>query len=101
MKYGMTDSEILTLLKFVVEPLKRQGARVWLFGSRATGRSRPFSDVDLLYEFEPQKVLPVGFIAQIKDAIEESNLPFKADLVQRSDLAESYRLSAESEKIEI
>ena len=26
------------------------GARVWVFGSRAAGRARPFSDVDLLLQ---------------------------------------------------
>lgn len=61
------------------------GARVAVFGSRATGRARPFSDLDLLL-IEPG-VLSWSQRADLRDAFESSALPFKVDLVEADTLA--------------
>ena len=48
------------------------GAEVWVFGSRATGHARPFSDLDLLV------TKPVSLtwlqLADLRDAFEASDL---------------------------
>jgi uncharacterized protein len=61
------------------------GARVAVFGSRATGRARPFSDLDLLL-LEPPR-LNWAQRADLRDAFEASSLPFKVDLVEAAGLA--------------
>ena len=73
------------------EPLKNSGAQVWIFGSRARGDYRPFSDIDVLYDFAGNKRPPSGLIYSIKESAEESRLPFKIDMVDLCDLAQSYR----------
>lgn len=80
---------------------KAKGAKVWAFGSRATGRHRPFSDVDLLFEGPTGRPIDDGFLYDIKTNLEESDFPFKLDLVNRSQLAESYRAQVESEMVEL
>jgi uncharacterized protein len=61
------------------------GARVAVFGSRATGRARPFSDLDLLL-IEPA-TLSWSQRADLRDAFEASALPFRVDLVEADSLA--------------
>ena len=61
------------------------GARVAVFGSRAAGRARPFSDLDLLL-LEPQE-LTWAQRADLRDAFEASELPFRVDLVDQVELA--------------
>ena len=61
------------------------GAQVAVFGSRATGRSRPFSDLDLLL-IEPAR-LSWAQRADLRDAFEASTLPFSVDLVEAAGLA--------------
>lgn len=56
------------------------GARVAVFGSRATGRARPFSDVDLLV-VEPTRLTWQQRTALL-DALEASTLPFRVDVVE-------------------
>ncbi len=56
------------------------GARVAVFGSRATGRARPFSDVDLLI-LEPAH-LTWQQRTTLQDALERSDLPFRVDVVE-------------------
>lgn len=61
------------------------GATMAVFGSRATGRARPFSDLDLLL-IEP-RALSWLQRADLRDAFEASSLPFKVDVVEVNSLA--------------
>jgi len=65
------------------------GARVSVFGSRATGHARPFSDLDLLFTAPPR--LTWLQRADLRDAFEACALPFGVDLVELDGLAEGMR----------
>ncbi len=69
---------------------------VRVFGSRATGRARPFSDLDLLF-VEPRQ-LSWAQRADLRDRFEASDLPFRVDLVEAAGLADGMvgRVLAES-----
>ncbi|MDP3521817.1 MAG: nucleotidyltransferase domain-containing protein [Hydrogenophaga sp.] len=54
-------------------------AQAWVFGSRATGRARPFSDLDLL--LTQPATLTWDQRARLRDDFEASELPFKVDLL--------------------
>jgi uncharacterized protein len=51
--------------------------RFYAYGSRAKGTARKFSDLDLCY----QEDIPPEVIYQIKEELEESDLPFFVELV--------------------
>ncbi len=95
----MTDEQFGLLDRIVIQPLKVQGADVFIFGSRVTGKHHSHSDVDLL--FRVTKDLPLGFISNIKEAIEESRFPFTVDLVSEQELAQSYHDRVNAEKIRV
>lgn len=59
-------------------------ARVHMFGSRATGRAKPWSDLDLAIQAE-QPISDLA-LAQARADFEESNLPFRVDLTLWNDL---------------
>ena len=61
------------------------GAQVSVFGSRSTGRARPFSDLDLLF-IRPAR-LSLAQRAELRDRFEASRLPYLVDLVEASALA--------------
>ena len=69
---------------FVQSPLETP-VKAWVFGSRATGRARPYSDLDILI---PSPV-PLDWRARadLQDAFEASNLPFRVDVVEEARLA--------------
>ncbi len=89
MKFGLTQTQFEILDRTAIQPLKKAGGQVWIFGSRARGDHKTFSDIDLLFSF-PEKA-PAGLLGLISEALEESRLPFKVDLVNESELADSYR----------
>jgi predicted nucleotidyltransferase len=100
MRFGLSDSEYLFLFENLVAPLKAKEARVFLFGSRATGKFKKFSDIDLLFQ-ESSKPIRNAEIYLLLSSIEESAFPYKIDLVRSTELAQSYRASVERDKIEL
>lgn len=88
MKFGLSNEDFQLVLDLAISPLKKHGARVWVFGSRAQGHHRQFSDLDILYSLSNE--LPPGYLAKIITDLEDSRLPIKIDLVRDTDLATSY-----------
>ena len=100
MKFGLTDHELNILHKIVIDPLIQIKARVWIFGSRARGDHRPFSDIDILFELPPGKTLELSFLSEMKEEVEDSSLPYKVDIVNAKEVAESYRKGVLKDKFE-
>ncbi len=78
-------------LKIVCNILARHlpGREVLIFGSRATGRAKPHSDIDLVIMGD--ELLPVTTIRILRDAFDDSDLPFQVDLVEWAGTSEEFR----------
>ncbi|WP_245612835.1 nucleotidyltransferase family protein [Rheinheimera texasensis] len=62
---------------------------VWAFGSRAEGRGKTYSDLDLvIVSTEP---LPLALLAEVSEAFSESDLPWRVDLVDWATTSETFR----------
>jgi predicted nucleotidyltransferase len=73
----------------VREGLRGADARVFLFGSRASGPTHRASDLDV--GVLPGTPLEVGVLGAIREALEESTVPFLVDLVDLSEVDASFR----------
>ncbi len=62
---------------------------VWAFGSRVKGNARKYSDLDLAV-IGPAK-LPRKIAIELKEAFEESNLPFRVDVVDWHTVSKSFQ----------
>jgi len=65
------------------------GARACVFGSRAQGGARPYSDLDLALEWD--QPLGLDVIGAIAEALSESDLPYKVDIVDLALVEPSFR----------
>lgn len=65
------------------------GREVQLFGSRADGTAKPHSDIDLV--IMGNESLPVTTIRILRDAFDDSDLPFQVDLVEWAGTSEEFR----------
>jgi predicted nucleotidyltransferase len=95
-KFGLTDNDY-ALIKQALAPLYQQQAIVWCFGSRARGDHSTYSDLDLLIECNTDLISTLG---KINEALVDSSLPIKVDLVQKQDFAHAYRDAFEQDKVE-
>ncbi len=66
------------LKRFLKKFFKNQDVKIYLFGSRARGDNSEFSDVDLAI-LSSEEISDK--ITILKELLEESNLPFKVDLI--------------------
>ena len=64
-------------------------AVVWVFGSRANGNAKAFSDLDIaIITTQP---LPLDVSASLRDDFSESDLPYKVDVVDWATTNASFR----------
>jgi type I restriction enzyme S subunit len=62
---------------------------VWAFGSRAQCTAKPFSDLDIAIIGSEKR--SVGLVAEVREAFQESALPFKVDIVDWAATDERFR----------
>ncbi len=77
------------ILRDVLRTYLPSDARAYVFGSRAHGGARRYSDLDLALEWE--RPLGLDLIGQIAEALSESDLPFKVDIVDLSLVEPAFR----------
>ncbi|NLB64620.1 MAG: nucleotidyltransferase domain-containing protein [Fibrobacter sp.] len=69
---------------------------VWIYGSRAKGSSKPSSDLDMVVFATPQSYAAVQ---ELREAFEESYLPFRVDLFVWDQIPASFKPQIEREKV--
>jgi type I restriction enzyme S subunit len=62
---------------------------VWAFGSRAGGRAKPYSDLDLAVIGD--RPLPLEVSAALAEDFSESDLPWKVDIVDWATTGDTFR----------
>jgi predicted nucleotidyltransferase len=73
------------------------GTLVWVFGSRATGTARRYSDLDLALEAETP--LGLAVLADVAGALSESDLPYKVDVIDLRSVDPAFRALIEPEMV--
>ncbi len=91
------SSEHLAVIRAILQ-VHAAGVRVRAFGSRLTGTSRPYSDLDLA--LEGGSPLSLTDLEKLRDAFAQSDLPYKVDVVDTAACAGSFRKIIDS-KFEI
>ncbi|MBU2592626.1 MAG: nucleotidyltransferase domain-containing protein [Patescibacteria group bacterium] len=89
----MLDKNLKKQIKTAVRKyLGDSSYRIFLFGSRATGENRKMSDVDL--GILGKKSIPSFVKVKIEEELENSEIPFKIDLVDFKKVSTSFRETA-------
>lgn len=78
-----------TIQQVIAKYLDIQDYSVFLFGSRAVGRHARFSDVDI--GIEGTQRIPGFVIQRIKGDLEESDIPYRVDIVDFSTMSDSFK----------
>ena len=74
------------------------GTMAWVYGSRAMRTSTSRSDLDLVVFSTPEQRRRVG---DLREALEESNLPFRVDLFVWDEMPESFKAHIEAQHVTI
>ncbi|VWX53480.1 nucleotidyltransferase family protein [Novosphingobium sp. 9U] len=87
----------LDLVRSILRAHLPEDVTVCVFGSRAGGRVKPFSDIDLL--LEGPAPLSLSQLGTLADAFDESLLPYKVDLVDRRSVDEGFGAIVDATKV--
>ena len=90
----ITTEERQTVLGLLQRHLP--GTAAWVYGSRVKWTSTPKSDLDIVVFATPEQRPQVG---DLREAFEESNLPFRVDLFVWDGVPESFRGQIEAEHV--
>ena len=86
-KFDLTDSQLNLILALLKQHVPERTVRA--FGSRVRHASLPQSDLDLVVIGNEK--LPLAELGALRDAFEDSPLPFSVDLLDWHRLTESFR----------
>ena len=73
--------------RMVLDFMAGEGARIYLFGSWAKGKQRRSSDVDIAVFYEGSS--NSRKIAELRDFLEDSTIPYRVDVVDMSQASEA------------
>ncbi|MDR2616804.1 MAG: nucleotidyltransferase domain-containing protein [Endomicrobium sp.] len=90
MKFNIESRHLSLVCKILNENLKSSNASVYVFGSRVTGVTKKYSDLDLAIDYSGQKI-PFELYTKLSTAFEKSLLPYKVDIVDLNSISEQFR----------
>jgi predicted nucleotidyltransferase len=91
-------SDLEEVRRIVLDALRAQPARVFLFGSHARGEARPTSDIDVA--ILPLAPLPPGMLSVLRERLEESSVASEVEIVDLGDAGQALRDRVFQEGIE-
>ena len=86
--------------RLVIELLRAQlppTMHVWVFGSRVTGRAWRYSDLDLA--IDAGRMLTLDETASLAEDFDESDLPYRVDIVDWHAIDDRFRRVIEKERL--
>ena len=96
----MLDSNTLKTIKKIVNPhLPNELYKAFIFGSRVTGNNRTFSDIDLGI-IGPNSIPSKNYMEMV-DELEESDIPYRTDVVDFASVSDKFKKRALAKIIEL
>jgi len=97
MRTAVLTHDMNTVRKIVFGHLRPRDARVYLFGSHATGKARMHSDIDIA--ILPLRPINPIVLTEIREALEESDVVRNVDIVDLSKTDAAFRRRVQKEGI--
>lgn len=99
-KKTMLDKRVKSQIKTTVKKyLPSEDYKLFIFGSRATGENRRFSDLDL--GILGPKIMPSHVKVKIEEELENSRIPYKIDVVDFKKVSDEFRKLALRETVDL
>lgn len=94
----LSENDRCVVLAILREYLPADAA-VWVFGSRTTGRARPYSDLDLV--IDAGRPLTLDETAQLRGAFTESDLPYRVDIADWRAIGNAFRAVISAKRVRL
>lgn len=75
-------------------------ATVYIFGSRAKGYAKPYSDLDLAIDLNGEK-LNLSTLAKLNSFFEGTTIPYKIDIVDLNSINDEFKSNIKNDLIKL
>jgi type I restriction enzyme S subunit len=90
-------SNDLKIVQQILADALPKNAKVWVFGSRATWKTKRSSDLDLA--IDAGRALTRNESSALADAFDESDLPYKVDVVDMHNVSDTFKAIIERQMV--
>jgi predicted nucleotidyltransferase len=94
------EDNYIEIIKKILSQYLDSKAKVYLFGSRASGHATEFSDIDLAINNSDNQI-DLATLANLNNAFTASPLPYTVDLVDLKDVSAKFMEQINKNKIQI
>ena len=93
----LNQNELNQIRSIVAEFIDMNKFKVFIFGSRALGSARKFSDIDI--GIEGKTKVPGFLISEMEEKFEQSDTPYTFDIVDFSTVSSKFKTIASGQRI--
>ncbi len=88
MLFGLEDRHVEFIKDMLKKHISNPEAKFYIFGSRAKGKNRPYSDVDIAIDCPD---LTLDRKLKLESDFENSTFPYEVDIVDLNTIKESFK----------
>lgn len=92
------SSDHLSIIHDILRKNLPPNTKVWIFGSRLHKARKKYSDLDLLFDCQA-KTLPELVLMNLREDFDESDLPYKVDIVDWNTITESFKENIQDKQL--
>lgn len=90
MKFGLEQRHLDFILQVLQKNIPEKDTKFYIFGSRAKGNFKEYSDIDIAVEL-PDKKLSADILGKILIEFNDSTLPYEVDVVDLNAIDEKFK----------
>jgi len=94
------ESKYLELVKNIIKSvLQDENLKIYVFGSRATGKAKQYSDLDIALKSDSK--IDSNKMSKIATELEDTTIPYKVDIIDLNDISEAFKNCIVKDLVEI
>lgn len=90
MKFGLEKRHLDFILQVLQENIPQKDAKFYVFGSRAKGNYKEYSDIDIAVQLQDEK-LSADILGKILIEFSDSTLPYEVDVVDLNAIDKKFK----------
>lgn len=94
------EPRYLEQVKNIINSISQdENLKIYVFGSRATGKTKKYSDLDIALESNSK--IDSSKLSKISIELEETTIPYKIDVIDLNNITDSFKKCIEKDLVEI
>lgn len=90
MKFGLEKRHLDFILQVLQKNIPQEDAKFYIFGSRAKGKHKEYSDIDIAVKLE-KETISADILGKILMEFSDSTLPYEVDVIDLNAIDDKFK----------